>query len=261
MIPRLGEYRGPFKFDFEAITSKETGALKLTGWAMLPLILLLAGLFVVLGKESFFGKALVPICMLMFAVPGIVYGAFAGSIRNDSDVMEMIGKALSGMGGYIALVFFAAQFVAFFSFSNLGAMTSAAGANVLKATGFTGVPLILCFAVLVAFLNLFVGSASAKWALLAPIFVPMFMRLGYTPEFTQLVYRIGDSATNIITPLMPYFAMMLVFMQRYEKKAKLGTLIAYMLPYSIVFFVGWCLLLTVWMLLGLPIGIGAVMRL
>jgi aminobenzoyl-glutamate transport protein len=172
----------------------------------------------------------------------------------------MIGRALSGMGGYIALVFFAAQFVAFFSYSNLGAMTSAAGAGLLKMTGFTGIPLILSFAVLVAFLNLFVGSASAKWALLAPIFVPMFMQLDYTPEFTQLVYRLGDSSTNIITPMMPYFAMMLVFMQRYDKNAKLGTLISYMLPYSVLFFVCWCILLALWMLLDLPIGIGAVIR-
>lgn len=261
VIPRLGAYTAPSQIGFAEITSKETRALKATGWAMLPLLLALVGLFGVLGSESFFGNALVPLCMLAFALPGIVYGCRSGSIRNDTDVMEMIGRALGGMGGYIALVFFAAQFVAFFAYSGLGAMTSAAGANLLRLSGFTGIPLIVSFVLLVAFLNLFVGSASAKWALLAPIFVPMFMQLGYTPEFTQMVYRIGDSTTNIVTPLMPYFAMMLVFMQRYDRGAKMGTLIACILPYSIVFLVGWCTLLTIWMLLDLPIGIGAVMRL
>jgi len=259
VIPRLGSYEGSIKSEFNEITVLERKALKLTGLAMLPLLLLLAGLWLVL-RESFFGSALVPICMLIFALPGVVYGFRSGSIRSDSDVMNMIGKALGGMGGYIALVFFAAQFVAYFNYSNLGAMTSAAGADLLKMSGFTGIPLILSFAVLVAFLNLFMGSASAKWALLAPVFVPMLMRLGFTPEFTQLTYRLGDSATNIITPMMPYFAMMMVFMQRYDPKAKLGTLIAYMLPYSVAFFISWCVLLTLWMLLNLPIGINAVIR-
>ena len=259
VIPRLGTYEGSLKFNFDKINERERKALRQTGYAMLPITLLVIGLWFIL-RESFFGSALVPICMFIFALPGVVYGCRSGSIKNDSDVMDMIGKALSGMGAYIALIFFAAQFTAFFSYSNLGAMTSAAGANLLKMSGFTGIPLILSFAIVVALLNLFIGSASAKWALIAPIFVPMFMQLDFTPEFTQLVYRLGDSSTNIITPMMPYFAMMLVFMQRYDKKARMGTLIAYMIPYSIAFFVCWCLLLTLWMLLNLPIGLNAAIR-
>jgi len=120
----------------------------------------------------------------------------------------------------------------------------------------TGIPLIIGFILVVGLLNLFMGSASAKWAILAPVFIPMLMRVGYTPEFTQLAYRIGDSTTNIISPLMSYFAMIIVFMQKYDKKGSMGTLISIMLPFSMAFLVGWSVLLIVWMMLGLPIGPG-----
>ena len=123
--------------------------------------------------------------------------------------------------------------------------------------GIKGIPLLIGFILVSAFINLFMGSASAKWAIMAPVFVPMFMRLGYSPELTQLAYRIGDSTTNIITPLMTYFAIIIAFAKQYDEDIKLGTLISMMLPYSILFLIGWTLLMIVWLTLGLPIGPGA----
>jgi aminobenzoyl-glutamate transport protein len=155
------------------------------------------------------------------------------------------------------LVFFAAQFVAFFNWTNLGLIVAVEGAALLKAAGLGTVPLAVSFIIVTAFINLFMGSASAKWAIMAPVFVPMFMLLGYTPEFTQAAYRIGDSTTNIISPMMSYFALIIAFMQRYSASAGLGTLVATMLPYSVTFLAGWTALLVVWILLGLPVGPGA----
>jgi aminobenzoyl-glutamate transport protein len=161
------------------------------------------------------------------------------------------------MGAYIVLAFVAAQFVSYFSESNLGTVLAVKGAEFIDATGFKGIPLILTFIVVSGFINLFIGSASAKWAIMAPVFIPMMMLSGYSPEFTQLVYRIADSTTNVISPLMPYFAIVIAFAQKYDKKVGIGTLISTMLPYSIAFTIGWVILLIIWMLTGLPIGPGS----
>jgi aminobenzoyl-glutamate transport protein len=134
------------------------------------------------------------------------------------------------------------------------------GATALKALGLPAVPLFVSFILLTAAVNLFMGSASAKWALMAPVFVPMFMLLGYSPELTQVAYRVGDSVTNIITPMMSYFALIIAFFQRYEPRAGIGTLVATMLPYSVVFFLGWSVMFAVWLGLGLPIGPGAALE-
>lgn len=139
----------------------------------------------------------------------------------------------------------------------MGLITAINGAELLKSTGIQGIPLMLLFIIIAATINLVMGSASAKWAIMAPVFIPMFMLLGYTPEYTQMVYRIGDSVTNIISPMMSYFALIVAFIQRYDKKAGIGTVISTMLPYTVVFIIGWSLLLVVWVLLGLPIGPGA----
>jgi aminobenzoyl-glutamate transport protein len=179
------------------------------------------------------------------------------SIRNDSDVIEGMGKSMKSLGVYIVLVFFAAQFVAYFSWTNVGLITAIQGAQFLKSIGLTGVPLILAFVLVAATMNLVMGSASAKWAIMAPIFVPMFMLLGYTPELTQAAYRIGDSVTNVVTPMMSYFALIVAFADKYSKGAGLGTIIALMLPYSMFFLVVWTLFLLIWMLLGIPVGPGA----
>ncbi|MGL5612106.1 AbgT family transporter, partial [Cetobacterium sp.] len=210
-------------------------------------------IYFALGK-NFLGSGLVPIIVIFFALPGLAYGKSIGTIKNDSDVMGMLTKSMQGMAGYIVLVFFAAQFIAYFGYTNLGTILAVKGADFLETAGIGGIPLVIGFILIVGFLNLFMGSASAKWAILAPVFIPMLMRIGYSPEFTQLAYRIGDSSTNIISPLMSYFAMIIVFMQKYDKKASLGTLISVMLPYSITFLIGWSIFLAAWMLSGFPIG-------
>ncbi|MEG2437752.1 MAG: AbgT family transporter, partial [Cetobacterium sp.] len=186
-----------------------------------------------------------------------VYGRLSGQFKSTKDVCNEMGKAMSSMGGYIALAFIMAQFVNYFSFTNLGTILAVNGANFLESLGLGSIVLIVAFVLFAGFINLFMGSASAKWAIMAPVFLPMFMRLNISPELTQVAYRIGDSTTNIISPLMSYFAMIVIFAQRHDKKAGIGTLISTMIPYSVIFLIGWIILLGIWMMLGLPLGPGA----
>lgn len=204
-----------------------------------------------------FLDSIVTLLMLAFLLLGVVYGVVAGTIKSDRDVAKMSSEAVAVLGSYIVLAFAAAQFVAWFGWSNLGLILAISGAELLQGIGFTGLPMILAFVVVAAFINLFIGSASAKWAVMAPVFVPMLMLTGYSPEMVQAAYRVGDSTTNIITPLMPYFPVIIAFAQRWDKKSGLGTLISSMLPYSVVFLFGWLLMFAVWVLLGLPLGPGA----
>ena len=188
---------------------------------------------------------------------GIAYGIGAGKFSSDADVMNGMGNMISTLGTYLVLVFFAAQFVAYFNWTNLGLIIAVKGAETLRSSGMGGIPLMLSFVVLSAVINLVMGSASAKWAVMAPVFVPMFMLLGYTPELTQTAYRIGDSSSNIIAPMMSYFALIVAFFEKYDKSSGIGTVVATMLPYTIVFMGCWSLLLVIWMTLGLPVGPGA----
>ena len=188
---------------------------------------------------------------------GVAYGAGAGTFRNDTDVMNGMGKTIGTLGTYLVLVFFAAQFVAYFNWTNLGLIIAVKGADALRASGLGGIPLMLAFVMLSSLINLFMGSASAKWAVMAPVFVPMFMLLGYTPELTQVAYRIGDSTSNVIAPMMSYFALIVAFFERYDKRSGIGTVVATMLPYTVVFMIIWSVLLMAWMLLGIPLGPGA----
>lgn len=205
--------------------------------------------------RSPFLRGIVTLIFVFFLVPGVVYGIVVGSIKNDEDVVNGMSKAMSTLGLYIVLVFFAAQFVAFFGWSNLGAILAVAGATFLQNMGLTGPILFVFFIILSAFINLLMGSASAKWAVTAPIFVPMLMLVGYSPEVIQLAYRIGDSTTNIITPMMSYFGLILAFVARYDKRAGIGTVVAMMLPYTIFFLIGWSILFYFWIFVfGLPIG-------
>ena len=167
-----------------------------------------------------------------------------------------MSKSMSTMGGYIVLVFFASQFVQYFNYTNIGIVIAVNGANLLKNIGFTGIPLIISFIILTAFINLFMGSASAKWAIMAPIFIPMLMNLGSSPALVQMAYRIGDSTTNIISPLMSYFALIVAFAEKYDKKSGVGTLITTMVPYSIAFLIGWTILLIIWLMFNIPLGPG-----
>lgn len=255
--PRLGRYTGGLEelasLPDEAVQRR---GMRAAGLGLLAVLLALIPVYRAAGSSVFFGNALVPIIFLFFGVPGLCYGLAAGTIRSGREAVGMMAHAYESMSSYMVMCFFAAQFIAYFEYSNLGTILSMQLAGLLQRTHITGIPLALGFILVVCFINLFMGSASAKWAILAPIFVPMFMTLGYSPEFTQLVYRIGDSCTNIISPLMNWFPMLLVFMQKYDKKASVGTLISSMMPYSLAFLVIWSAQLVVWMLLGLPIGPG-----
>ncbi|WFF72199.1 AbgT family transporter [Proteiniclasticum sp. QWL-01] len=268
--PNLGPYTGEFKPDAEKLTAVENKGLRNAGVALVLFALLMAFLTVPqnavlkevdaagkLNLNNFMHSGLIFMILLLFLIPGYVYGKATGKIKNTNDLVEAMTSAMKSMGGYLVLAFFAAQFVAFFGKSNLGTILSVEGAGFLERIGFKGIPLVLGFILISAFINLFMGSASAKWAIMAPIFVPMMMRLGLTPELTQVAFRIGDSSTNIITPLMSYFAMIVVFAKKYEKDSGLGTLISTMLPYSVVFLIGWAIMLIIWMLVGLPLGPGA----
>lgn len=188
---------------------------------------------------------------------GIAYGFGCGVYKNDGDVMKGMATALKGLAGYIVLVFFAAQFVAYFKWSNLGVILAVKGADILAAAEIGAIPLMILFIILAAFINMLMGSASAKWAILAPVFIPMFMLLGYSPDLSQAIFRIGDSVTNIVSPMMSFFALIIAYFQKYDGKAGIGTIISTMLPYSIAFFLAWTLLIIIWFTLGLPLGPGA----
>jgi len=200
-------------------------------------------------------QSIVPLIFLLFLIPGLVYGFMIGSIRSSKQFVEGMSKAMSGMGYYLVIMFFIAQFIYAFGQSNLGILLAVKGAEFLKAMALPGGVTIAGIIILTGFINLFVGSASAKWALLAPIFIPMLMQLGISPDLAQAAYRIGDSSTNIITPLMPYFPLVVVFCQRYVTSAGIGTLTAMMLPFSLTFLVVWTLFLLAYWGLGLPLGL------
>lgn len=266
----LGTYHGDFEPNKEKVTPLENKGLRNAGIALLIFAVIMAILTVpenALLKEAdatgavnintFMSNGLIFMILLVFMIPGFVYGKTVGKIKNTNDLVESMTDAMKSMGGYLVLAFFAAQFVSYFGKSNLGTILSVKGAEFLEGIGFTGLPLVLGFILVSAFINLFMGSASAKWAIMAPIFVPMMMRLGLSPELTQAAFRIGDSTTNIITPLMSYFAMIVVFAKKYDKDSGIGTIISTMIPYSITFLIGWTILMIIWYVLGLPLGPGA----
>ncbi len=264
--PRLGRYEGSAeRIPIEQLTPREKRGLRYAGWGFLFVTVLLAVSIIPSNgllrnpetgsvlHSPFFDGIIIGI-LVFFLIPGLLYGIVMGNIKNDKDVIGHITHSMRGMAGYIVLVFFAAQFVYFFSYSNLGLVVAINGAEMLTRIGLTGIPLILAFVLLSAFINMFMGSASAKWAIMAPVFVPMLMLLGYHPGLTQAAFRIGDSVTNLITPMMSYFALIVTFAQKYDQKYGMGTIISAMLPYTLLLTVTWMLLLFVWMLIGLPLG-------
>ncbi len=273
LVPRLGEYKPSGEMvDLEVsneVTPNEKRALK---WSLISVLVVLALIVAMVvpangllrgdidpntGSPSFqpFYNSLVPIMFIIFFIAGLVYGIAAKTIKSDKDVSDMTAKSMSTMGLYIVIAFVAAQFVAYFNWSNLGSVLAVKGSDALNAIGFTGIPLLVAFILIASLVNLVMGSASAKWALLAPIFVPMLMLMGYSPEITQAAYRIGDSYSNILTPLLPYFPLVIVFAQKYDKSAGIGTLISMMLPYAIAFMIARIPIFIVWIWLGLPLGI------
>ncbi len=200
-------------------------------------------------------QAIVPLIFLLFVIPGTVFGFAAGTFKSSGDVVKGMSAAMGSMAYYIVLAFFAALFIAEFGRSQLGTLLSVEGGNFLAELRLPGPLTLMGIIGLVAFVNLFIGSASAKWALLAPIFVPMLMQVGFSPDLTQAAYRVGDSSSNIITPLMPYFPLVVVYCQRYVKGTGIGTLVSMMLPYSIAFLIAWSAFLAIYWMLGIPLGL------
>jgi len=262
--PRLGKYSGEI-FEVETMSSAERKGLIWAGVSVAAVIAIFILLTVpenaVLRDpntgsllHSPFMSGLITAILIFFLIPGLAYGIAVGTIKNDKDVIKHMTSSMRGLAGYIVLVFFAGQFVYYFKQSNMGVLLAIKGAEFLKSIGLTGLWLLVAFVFVSAFINLFMGSASAKWAIMAPIFVPMFMLVGYHPGITQAAFRIGDSITNIITPMMSYFALIVAFAQKYDERSGIGTIIATMLPYSIAFGIFWIILLALWVILGLPTG-------
>lgn len=210
--------------------------------------------------KSVFMYSIIIFMMLFFIVAGAAYGAGAGTIKNSGDAVKFMEQAVAELSGFLVLIFFAAQFTYLFNASNIGLVLSIKGSVFLKDIGLTGLSLIIVFIVVIAFINLFIAVDSAKWAMMAPIFVPMFMNLGLSPELTQAAFRIGDSTTNIITPLMPFFVLIVAFMQRYDRGLKIGSVVSIMLPYTVAFLLSWAALMSVWYAFDLPLGPAAVIH-
>lgn len=270
--PRLGKYTGEVHgeedLSLTKITDLERKGLKNAGIA--TLIYLAVIVIACIPADSFmrnengqifgtpaspFVNGIVTLITFLFMIPGAVYGKTVGTYTKEDGVCNAMSKTMSTMGSFLALAFVSSQFINYFNYTKLGTIIALSGASFFKSADIGLIPLVIIFVLFSAFLNLFMGSASAKWNILAPVFVPMFMLLGYSPELCQLAYRIGDSSTNIITPLMTYFSVIIVFAQKYDKKAGIGTITATMLPYSIAFLVCWTIFFVLWLTIGLPIGV------
>lgn len=271
--PRLGTYNGNVteKEDnsLTTVTAVERKGLRNAGVVALIYIALIV--IACIPENSFFRNengaifgnpsspfvdGIVILITFLFMLPGIVYGKTVGYFTKENGICTAMAKSMASMSSFLALAFVASQFINYFNYTKIGSIIALSGAKFLQYINIGLIPLLIIFILFVAFMNLFMGSASAKWNILAPVFVPMFMQLGYTPELCQLAYRIGDSCTNIITPMMTYFAVIIAFAQRYDKKASIGTITATMIPYSLIFLLGWIVLLIIWLALGLPIGPG-----
>ncbi|MCG1009664.1 AbgT family transporter [Salinicoccus sp. ID82-1] len=265
--PRLGKYKG------DAVEEESTEELPrakmgffaaliagLLYWALIFTVIMLpdsplrgeGGTII----PSPFIDGIVPLILIFFVIIGLAFGIVTGTVRSGKDVADHMTEAIKELAGYIVLVFAIAQFIAYFNWSNLGTWIAVNGAEFLQSVNFTGIPLIIGYIIFTGAMNFLITSGSAKWAIEAPIFVPMFMQLGYDPAFTQVAYRVADSSFNIVTPLFPYLVIILAFMKRYDKNASLGTYISLMLPYSIAFIVAWIILIMVFYYAGLPYGPG-----
>ncbi len=271
--PRLGKYDATVAdeedLSLTTITDKERKGLRNAG--IVALLFVAVVVISCIPADSFmrnengqlfgspaspFVNGIVVLITLLFMLPGIAYGKTVGKFTKQDGVCNAMSKSMSSMGSFLALAFVSAQFINYFNYTKLGTILALAGASFFKSINIGLIPLMIIFILFSAFMNLFMGSASAKWNILAPVFVPMFMLLGYSPELCQLAYRIGDSSTNIITPMMTYFAVIITFAQRYDKKAGIGTITATMIPYSVTFLICWTIFFAAWILLGLPIGVG-----
>ncbi|MGE7665186.1 AbgT family transporter [Ureibacillus composti] len=265
--PRLGTYNGNVKMSMEPFTDKEKRALKATGLTALAFIAFLA--FLVVPENGFlrdpetggilsspFIKGIIPIILIFFILTSVVYGKVVGVIKSSADVPAFMTEMIKSMASFIVLVFVIAQFVAFFNWTNLSVVLAVNGSEFLESINLTGFPAIILFILFVSLMNLFITSGSAMWSMLAPVFIPMFMLIGYNPAFVQVAYRIADSSTNMITPMSPYLPLILAYYQQYKKDAGIGTYFSTMIPYALSFLIVWVIMLFIWFTLGLPLGPG-----
>ncbi len=274
--PRLGTYHRTtdiVDFGDNTLSASESKALKRANMVLLAMIAVIV--ISLIPQNSFlrnpntgslingspFIDGIIPLVMLFFFVPASVYGRSSGLFKSHRDICNAMGKSMAAMSSYIALVFVSSQFINYFKYTQIGTVIALKGAAFFETAGIGPIPLMVLFVLFSALANLFMGSASAKWTFLAPVFVPMFMLLGFSPELVQVAYRIGDSCTNLITPLMSQFATIVIFTKRYDENAGIGTLISLMLPYTLLFLLSWSVMLVIWMLLGLPVGPGAALML
>lgn len=266
IIPRLGEYQ-PEQHD-NAINDLTVVELRALKWANLSLILTLITIIALAIPSSSFLRnpdsgslidgpliqGVAVVIALIFFIPGFIYAVITKQAKSSKDIVEMMNKSMAGMSSFIVIVFFSAQMIALFAWSNLGLIIAIKGASLLENQ--SGFVLIIGFIFITSMINIFIGSASAKWALLAPIFVPMFLFLGYHPAFTQAIYRVGDSITNPITPMMAYLPLLLSFAKKYDKNMGLGTLLSNLFPYTLALGIVWTIFVLIWYWFGLPLGPG-----
>ncbi len=265
--PRLGTYKGDYKESMTAQGDQEQKGLKAALISFVIFVAVVGFLCVtgvladkngsLLASKAPLMKSMTVLIALMFAIPGLAFGYTAGTFKDFNDVANAMTKAMAGMANYIAMFYFIAQFLKFFSWSNLGLIIAIKGANALKFSGLPVSMILVLFVCMSMLLNLLIGSASTKWSLFSSIFVPMFMLMGYSPALVQMAYRIGDAVTNPICPTFAYFGMLLALAQRYDKKAGFGTLMSNMMPYVLGFFIFMVAELLIWFFLDLPLGPGA----
>ncbi|MGO0307725.1 AbgT family transporter [Endozoicomonas acroporae] len=255
--------------DLSSFTPEESKAFNAAGLAMLAGIAVLVAAVIPetsplrspTGEITAFSaplmQSIVPLIFILFIIPGIVYGKVSGTFKTSKDTVAAMNSTMSTMGSYLVMSFFCAQFLYAFSQSNLGTVLALSGAEVLQAMNLPGEITVIGMILLTATVNLVIGSSSAKWALIGPILVPMLMAVGISPELSQAAYRVGDSVSNIISPLMVYFPLVVVYCQRYVKNSGIGSLASMMMPYSIAMLIGWTIFLLAYWALGLPLGIQA----
>ncbi|MFC4076659.1 AbgT family transporter [Salinithrix halophila] len=272
--PRLGTYKEEEDFEEKLVdlnpsvkrALRNTAMVALLYIGMIALVLFLphsplrgedGGILV----DSPFRDGIIPFLLGFFVLTGVTYGVTLKKISGVSDVVQYMTESIKDMAGFIVLVFVIAQFIAYINWSNLTVWIAVGGADLLKSIQMDGFPSVILFTLITLILSLLITSGSALWSVLAPIFIPMFMLLGYHPAFIQVAYRIADSATNMITPLNPFVAVMLGFLAKYDKKAGLGTHVSLLLPYTVAFIVVWCLMLGIFALFEIPVGPGVQMYL
>lgn len=265
--PRLGKFTGSEVDQARDATDLEKKGLRNAGiFSVIFIVLILIGLIpsngILRGDDGSiingpFVTGLVPFLLAYFVLVGVIYGFTVGTFKKFEDIPRVMAESLTSLTGYIVLVFVISQFIAIFNYTNLAMVIAVNAATFLDNIGLTGVPLILAILLVTTFVNFFMTSGTAKWYIFAPIFVPMFMMLGLTPEFAQAVYRIADSCTNPITPIYPYLPMVIGMAAKYDKKFGMGNVISMMIPYSFGFLIIWTIFVIAWMFLNLPLGPGA----